>query len=90
MIGTGGSANYGSYSDAETDRLLTEYLQADEASRTGAMQALCQYLQQQAPILPICFKSVSVLLPSGAVESITPTAANPFYDLPQWKINMAE
>ena len=82
LIGTGGSANYGSYSDAETDRLLTEYLQADEASRTGAMQALCQYLQQQAPILPICFKSVSVLLPSGAVESITPTAANPFYDLP--------
>lgn len=90
LIGTGGSVNYGGYSDAETDRLLDEYLRADESTRSSAMLALCQHLQQQAPILPICFKSVSVLLPSGAVESITPTAANPFYDLPEWKINLAE
>ena len=90
LIGTGGSTNYSGYADAETDRLVDEYLCADEEGRSSAMLALCQHLQQQAPILPICFKSVSVLLPSGAVESITPTAANPFYDLPEWEIYMAK
>ena len=90
LIGTGGSVNYCGYSDAETDRLLDEYLRVDDGTRSSAMLALCQHLQQQAPILPICFKSVSVLLPSGAVESITPTAANPFYDLPDWEIHMAK
>ena len=90
LIGTGGSANYGGYSNADTDRLISEYLHADDSSRRSAMLALCQHLQQQAPVLPICFKSVSVLLPSGAVESITPTAANPFYNLPEWQIHMAK
>lgn len=88
LIGTGGSLNYGGYSSADTDALLSACLSAAEADRANAFLALCSHLKEQAPILPICFKSVSVLLPSGAVESITPTAANPFYDLPEWKVDI--
>ena len=82
--------NYSGYSDAETDALLGAVRSASDAERTDAMLALCRRIKEQAPILPVCFKSVSVLLPSGAVESIIPTAANPFYNLPEWKIDIAK
>lgn len=90
LVGTGGSLNYSGYSDAETDALLGAVRSASDAERTDAMLALCRRIKEQAPILPVCFKSVSVLLPSGAVESIIPTAANPFYNLPEWKIDIAK
>ncbi len=88
LLGTGGAMNYGGYTNAETDALLLSMLRAPDAERADAIQALCLHLQQLAPILPICFKDMSVLLPSGAVTSITPTAANPFYDLPDWEIDI--
>ena len=90
LVGTGGSLNYSGYSNAETDALLDAYLCAPQEQRAEAMESLCRHLAQEAPILPICFKNVSVLLPSGAVESITPTAANPFYNLTEWKIDIEQ
>lgn len=89
LVGSGGALNYGGYASAETDALLAACLAATGAARQDAMLALCRQLQQDAPLLPVCFKSTSVLLPSGAVEAITPTAANPFYDLPEWKVDIA-
>ena len=55
--------------------------------QTEAMDSLCQVFREQSPILPVCFKRTSVLMTQGAVETITPTAANPFYGLKDWKIN---
>lgn len=53
------------------------------------MTALCKKLADQAPIVPVCFKSYSVLLPAGAaLQPITPTAANPFCGISDWKLNM--
>ena len=53
------------------------------------MTALCEKLLDQAPMVPVCFKSYSVLLPAGAASSpITPTASNPFYGISDWKLNM--
>ena len=66
--------NYGGFTDPETDALLA---------------ALCEKLLDQAPMVPVCFKSYSVLLPAGAASSpITPTASNPFYGISDWKLNM--
>ena len=90
LIGTGGDLNYGGYSNADTDALLADFRNAQEADRAEAMASLCRHLSEQVPILPICFKNVSVLLPSGAVESITPTSANPFYRLWEWQIDIAQ
>ena len=90
LVGTGGSLNYGSYSNAETDALLDAYLRAPQSQRAEAMEALCRHLAQEAPLLPICFKNVSVLLPAGVVGPITPTATNPFYDLASWEIDIVQ
>ncbi|MCI2056850.1 MAG: ABC transporter substrate-binding protein [Oscillibacter sp.] len=88
LIGTGGSLNYGGYSDAALDLMLGQY--AASASRPAAMKTICTYLKKQAPILPVCFKCSSVLSQKGVVGNLTPTAANPFYDIGTCTINLAK
>ena len=83
-----GSLNYGHWSDPDTSRLLAEYAAAED--RTAAMRALCARLKEQAPILPVCFKSASVLTQTGTVEGLAPTAAEPFYALSECIIHLKE
>ena len=54
------------------------------------MRALCAHLKDQAPILPVCFKSSSVLTQAEVVEGLRPTAAEPFYALGQCVIHLEE
>ena len=81
-----GALNYGHWSDPETSRLMAEY--AGREDRASAMRALCVRLRDQAPILPVCFKSTSVLTQAGVVEGLQPTAAEPFYALGQCVIRL--
>ncbi len=88
LAGTGGALNYGGYTDAQMDALLQAALSSGEQQRSEAYGSLYEYFEQQTPFLPVCFKSLSILMPSGAVDEITPTAANPFYNFSQWKLHM--
>ena len=88
LLAPGGSLNYGGYNNKQTTQLADRLLSAPSEKRDAAAESLCKNLAQQSPILPICFENVSVLIPSGAVDKITPTAANPFYDFSQWKIHL--
>lgn len=91
LVGTGGSLNYGGYSDPLLDVQLSACLSADGAEqRSSTLEALCRRLKAYMPIVPICFKRTSVLLPRDAVEAITPTAANPFYGFDRWVVNWSE
>ena len=87
LVGTGGAINYGGFSDLTVDSLLNSCLTADESGRPDALKALCRQLQSQTPIIPLCFKRTSVLLPYDAVDTITPTAADPFYHLENWVVH---
>ena len=88
LLATGGALNYGRYSDATLDLLLQEYAVASD--RTSAMHSICSYLKKQAPILPVCFKRVSVLTQSGVIDNLTPTAVNSFYDIGGCTIHLAK
>ena len=88
LVGTGGSLNYGGWSDPETDQLLAAYAAAED--RAAAMEALCARLAQQAPILPVCFGAASVLYQTGTVTGLSPTMAEPFYDLDACAIHLRE
>lgn len=79
LLGTGGALNYGGFSNPTTDTLLASY-RAAEVPET-AMHSLCTSLAAQAPIIPLCFKSVSVLIQPDVIKALNPTAAEPFYDL---------
>lgn len=88
LLATGGSLNYGRRYDPEIDELLLAYRSADDPS--AAMRNLCRYLQSSAPIVPICFKKVSVLTQSDVLEGLSPTVAEPFYDLSSCVIHLKE
>lgn len=88
LLSSGGSLNYGKWTDAQTDTLLVQYAAAQD--RAGAMKSLCSYLNTQSPILPICFKRTSVLYQAGTIEGLHPTASNPFYNLTDCTIHLAD
>lgn len=88
MLEPFGALNYGHWSNPETSRLLAEFAGADD--REAAMRDLCAHLKSQAPLLPVCFKSTSVLTQAGVAEGMSPTAAEPFYDLGSWIIHLKE
>ena len=87
-MATGGSLNYGGWSNETTNSLLAAFASATD--RAAAMEALCTHLQQQVPLIPVCFKSTSVLVQTGVVEGLTPTMADPFYDLASCTIHLRE
>lgn len=90
LIGTGGALNYGGFYDEDTDLRLQEYLEAQGPRRTAVMEELCNDFLQLQPIVPLCFKAVSVLVTGNAVDQITPTADDPFYQLENWTVHLAD
>ena len=88
LIGTNGALNYGGYTAEETDALLAAF--RTSGSRQPAAEALYAHLTQSCPILPVCFKNISVLTHRGMIEGMAPTAANIFYRMEDWQIAVAE
>lgn len=88
FFGTDGALNFAYYSDPDMDGLLAEYRSADAQSRALAAEKLCRYMSSEAPITPLFFKKSTVLTTSDLVTGLHPTEANPFYDLPSWKIRL--
>lgn len=86
LVGTGGSLNYGRYSDATTDALLQNFAAAPD--RTAAARQLLTYLQAAAPVVPVCFKTYAVLTYPGTVEGMVPSPSSTFFNLENWTINL--
>lgn len=85
LVGSLGSMNYGSYSDVTMDVLLQTF--RDTAGKAAAQQ-LCSYLAQQCPIIPLCFRTDTILTHTAVLSELTPTAASPFYGLENWKVTL--
>ena len=90
LLSPGGALNYGGVRDTQLETLLTAFRTASEGEgRQTAARELCSYLKEQAPLVAVCFKSNSVLLPEGAVKNdIHPTVSDPFADFQDWQLNM--
>lgn len=86
LIGTGGSLNYGGYTNEYTDLLLAAF--AGAADREAAARQLCVHLQSTVPIAPICFKSYTVLTHPDVVENLSPAGGNTFFGLENWVIHL--
>lgn len=86
LLATDGALNYGGWTNPQTDQLLADC--ASAADRAAAVEALCKHIQSQAPILPVCFKSTSVLMQANVLEGLSPTMAEPFYNLSACTIHL--
>ena len=86
LVGTGGSLNYGGYSDPETDALLLAFSSAQ--NQASAAEDLCRRLADQSPILPVCFKNYSILTHEGVVEGLSPTVTNVFRNFDHWTVHL--
>lgn len=86
LLATGGALNYGGWTNPQTDALLEQFSAAGD--RAAVMRGLCAHLRDQSPILPICFKSTSVLIQANVVDDLTPTMAEPLYNLPTCTVHL--
>lgn len=90
LIGSGGSLNYGGYSDEQMDRLLAQFRAAQGDERGYVATQLGRYLAQQMPIVPLCFRTVSILTQTSVLSDLTPTESNPFYGLENWVVTLSK
>ncbi|MBR3560479.1 MAG: ABC transporter substrate-binding protein [Oscillospiraceae bacterium] len=81
LVTAGGALNYGKFTNTDVDTALRAFLN-DETP--AAAEALCAQLAAQAPILPVVFKSLTVLTPEGLIDGVSPTATHPLRSLDQW------
>ena len=87
LIGTGGSLNFGNWSDADTDSMLALLGAAPQQGYAPSATNLYWHLLEQSPIIPICFKNGSVLTQWGRISGITATQNNIFWGLENWTVS---
>ena len=87
LLAPGGSLNYGGWQDGSLTQRIAGAAAAED--RASALSSLCRVLQRQAPLLPLCFESRTVLTQEGVFEGLTPTAADPFYGFGSWQLHLA-
>ena len=84
LVSANGALNYGNVASPILDTLLADFRK--EASEETA-NALYTFMMRQAPIVPICFKSYSLLAQDGTLHDASPSASNLFYDFENWKFS---
>lgn len=86
LLVSGGALNYGGFSNATITTLVSSLRGATGEARPAAAAALVQELAQQAPFVPLCFKSWSLLSQWGQVSGLTATQQNVFYQFWSWSV----
>ncbi len=79
-----GELNYGGFYSEELSARLAQWKAARGEGRAQAANALWEQFAQEAPIAPVCFKRGSLLMRWGMAANLTPTRANPYYQMDQW------
>lgn len=89
LITTNGVKNFYNVSDPQYYELIQAYLgSATATERQNNCDTMCQYVAQNAVIIPICFEEQQVLTHRDVVSGIEPTQYNVFYNFKNWTINL--
>ncbi|GEM_PF-117089 len=82
-----GSLNFRKYKDKDLVKASRNYNQAGKDTRKKAASALYAAVAEQAPFIPVCFKSDSLLSRTGTVQRHHATQENLFHALWDWTID---
>ncbi len=89
FIGYGGSLNYSNYYDADLAELSRLFNCASSEERASAASEFYRALAEQAPFIPVCFKTYSLLSREGYLTSQKPTQQNLFFHFWDWSFTEA-
>ncbi|MCD7838652.1 MAG: ABC transporter substrate-binding protein [Clostridiales bacterium] len=84
FIGYGGSLNYSGYYNADLVELSRLFNCASSEERATAASEFYRELAEQAPFIPVCFKTYSLLSREGYLTSQKPTQQNLFFHFWDW------
>lgn len=79
-----GSLNFGGWQDAETDELVFEFIAAGQDNIKTAAGNLYRRLEQEAPIVPLLFKTNLLLAKRGVITSPEPSQYNLYGGFEGW------
>lgn len=82
----GAPLNYGGWSDSTFPTLLSQFRASQGLLRSIHAKSLYDFLTQEVPIAPICFKNGCVLTRWGRLSGLEPVRGNVFYHLEGWNI----
>lgn len=82
------SINYSRGSDPMVLSCYSQLRASPEENQQSAVDALCEYLAQSAPITVICFEKSEVLYHRGVISGMEPTQDNIFNGMGSWQIDL--
>jgi ABC-type oligopeptide transport system substrate-binding subunit len=83
----GGSRNFPEYDSDALSAAEKSYRQAGRDSRAKAASKLFALLSDEAPVVPVCFKSASLLSRTGTIRRSRATQSNLFHWLWDWVLD---
>ena len=83
-----GSLNYGGVSGAMYSSYIQSFLFSAGEAKVAAARVLCEYVRDQAAMIPIAYKNGAVLTHIGTASGLSPSLSNTFYALCDWNINL--
>ena len=86
LAGTGGSVNYGNFSDEALDALMVDFFSCTGDAQAQIAQQLCRAFQEKVPIVPVVYKQLIAYTRRGDVTGLAPTPSGIFCDLPSISI----
>lgn len=86
LLMTGGSLNFGRFSDATLDSRIMSVRTASADALPQAEAAFQEYFLAKMPILPLAFERDQVIVRSGLLASFTPRPYNMFWAPTEWRL----
>ena len=82
-----GDLNYCSIEDPLYQEYIYQYLAAGDDTRKDYCDQMLQYIQDTAPIIPICFEKHQIITHRNVITGMKLSQYNVFLNFPEWNIN---
>jgi len=82
--------NYTNSRDGNYEQMMNAYLGAGKLEKEAKYLEFCNYLAQNATIIPIGFEKQQVITRRSVMKGVNPNMGNPLYDFTNWTIIMGE
>jgi peptide/nickel transport system substrate-binding protein len=87
LLDVDGDLNYCGIDDETYGDYIAQYLAAGDDMRQTCCDILLKYINDTAPIIPICFERQEVITHRNVASGLAPSQYDIFYNIGSWKIN---